>query len=48
MISINPLIAGLVILAFIAGTGVGYLLSAQGEPATAVLHARTGSRRSMR
>ncbi|KAF5087227.1 hypothetical protein DSECCO2_51540 [anaerobic digester metagenome] len=35
MNSVKPLIAGLVILAFIAGTGVGYLLSAQGEPATA-------------
>lgn len=35
MISINPLIAGLVILAFIAGTGVSYLLPAQGETATA-------------
>lgn len=35
MASINPLTVGLVILAFIAGTGVGYFLAAQGEPATA-------------
>ena len=32
---VKPLTAVLVILAFIAGTGVGYFLPEQGEPATA-------------
>ncbi|WP_292520313.1 hypothetical protein [Methanoculleus sp.] len=32
---VKSLTVGLVILAFIVGVGVGYLLAAQGEPATA-------------
>lgn len=35
MAGINPLTAALIILAFIAGIGAGYLLSTQNEPAAA-------------